>query len=148
MFTSNNVYNEVLSNLFNGFGDLFKAVSPNEKETKGARIYTDIQEFCDRYELDMELPGFSKDEIKIELKNGYLNVIAKHEVKTEDNAEERTFISRERYTGTRSRSLYLGNYVQKEQIRASFNNGILKLTIPKDALVPKDSEETSISIDD
>ena len=51
MFTSNNVYNEVLSNLFNGFGDLFKAVSPNEKETKGARIYTDIQEFCDRYEL-------------------------------------------------------------------------------------------------
>ena len=96
----------------------------------------------------MELPGFSKDEIKIELKNGYLNVIAKHEVKTEDNAEERTFISRERYTGTRSRSLYLGNYVQKEQIRASFNNGILKLTIPKDALVPKDSEETSISIDD
>lgn len=138
-----NIYNDVLANFFNGFGDLFRFAVPAEKELNALRINTDVKENDESYDLDMELPGFDKSEVAIELKNGYLTVTATHSEEDTSN-----FIRKERYTGSYARSIYLGNDINKEQIKASFINGVLKINIPKEALLPKESEENKIEIGD
>ncbi len=92
---------------------------------------TDVRELDDSYELDMELPGFKKEEITVKLENGYLTVAA---VKTagEDAGEKKgSYLRRERYMTNCSRSFYVGEDVRQSEIRARFENGILRLSIPK-----------------
>ena len=127
------------------------------------RCTTDIKEFEDRYELDMELPGYSKEDIKAELKNGYLIVSAEHkeekveEQKADSAAEESSasekaeeqeitktnprYICRERFFGRTERSFFVGKDVAKEDIKANFVNGILTLTVPKVVKKPENERE-------
>lgn len=146
------------------------------------RCTTDIKEYSDRYVLEMELPGYKKDEIKVELKKGHLIISAEHtetknaeEVRTEAEAAETTdakdtaeaakveagqevseqkkqeaeekpkYLCRERFLGKTERSFYVGNELTKEDIKASFVNGILTLEVPKKVRKPEtDSEIISI----
>lgn len=93
---------------------------------------TDVRETDGSYEVDIDLPGFKKDEISAELKNGYLTIsAAKGLDKDEKDKKTGNYIRRERYAGSMSRSFYVGDDVAQEDIHAKFENGILQLTIPK-----------------
>lgn len=93
---------------------------------------TDVRETDGSYEVDIDLPGFKKDEISAELKNGYLTIsAAKGLDKDEKDKKTGNYIRRERYAGSMSRSFYVGDDVSQEDIHAKFENGILQLTIPK-----------------
>ena len=101
---------------------------------------TDIKEQEDGYELEMDLPGFTKDEITAELKDGYLTISASKGLdKDEQEKETGKYIRRERYAGSTSRSFYVGDAVSEEDIHAKYEDGILKLSVPKKA--PKAVEE-------
>ena len=91
---------------------------------------TDIREKDDSYELDVDLPGFKKDEIKAELKEGYLTISAAKNVNN-DEKKDGKYIRQERFTGNVSRSFYVGKNLTQEDIHAKFENGILTLDIPK-----------------
>ena len=91
---------------------------------------TDIKEKETHYEIDIDLPGFQKEEIVANLENGYLTVNAAKSTETEQKNEEGIYIRRERYAGQCSRSFYVGD-VEQHEIKAKFENGILHLTIPK-----------------
>ena len=92
---------------------------------------TDVKEHDDKYEVDIELPGFRKEDEKAELKDGYLTITALKEVKNEQKNESGKYVRRERYTGNMSRSFYVGEKVTQEEIHAKFEDGVLKLQIPK-----------------
>ena len=92
---------------------------------------TDVKEHDDKYEVDIELPGFKKEDVKAELKDGYLTITALKEVNNDQKNESGKYVRRERYTGNMSRSFYVGDKVTQEEIRAKFEDGILKLQIPK-----------------
>lgn len=93
---------------------------------------TDVQEHEDHYEVDIDLPGFKKDELSLELKDGYLVIsAAKGLDKDEKDKRNGKFVRRERYAGSLSRSFYVGESVKQEDIHARYESGVLKLSIPK-----------------
>ena len=102
----------------------------NNKTTKNL-MKTDIREHDAGYELDIDLPGFKKDEIKVELENGYLTISATKSTDNDEQNKKGKYIRRERYAGTMQRSFYVGDDVTQEDIKAKFENGILRLSIPK-----------------
>ena len=93
---------------------------------------TDVRETEDSYELDVDLPGFKKDEITMKLENGTLTVSAAKGLDKDEKDKEGKYIRRERYAGNVSRSFYVGNNVQREDIHPKFENGILSFTVPKE----------------
>ena len=101
---------------------------------------TDIREKDDSYELDVDLPGFKKDEIKVQLKDGYLTLSAAKGLDKDEQDKKGNYIRRERYAGTMSRSFYVGEDVTQEDIHAKYEDGILRLSVPKK--VPKKVENT------
>ena len=106
---------------------------------------TDIKEKDNNYIIEVDLPGYDKDNIKVEIENGYLNVTAKVD-KSNDNEEEGKYIHKERFYGECSRSFYVGDSLTEEDVKASFKNGILTLTVPK-AEQKKLDEKKYIQID-
>lgn len=92
---------------------------------------TDVHEHDEGYELDIDLPGFKKDEISLTLENGYLSVSAAKGLDEEKKDEKGKLIRRERYAGSMQRSFYVGDAVTDEDIKAKYENGVLKLSIPK-----------------
>ena len=102
----------------------------NNKTTKNL-MKTDIREHDAGYELAIDLPGFKKDEIKAELENGYLTISATKGANNDEQDKKGKYIRRERYAGTMQRSFYVGDDVTQEDIKAKFENGILRLSIPK-----------------
>ena len=92
---------------------------------------TDVKETDKGYELDIELPGYQKEDVKAQLKDGYLTVQAVKNVNNDTKNEEGAYIRRERYAGTMSRSFYVGDNVTEADIQAKFENGVLKLAVPK-----------------
>ena len=102
---------------------------------------TDVKEKKDHYEVDVDLPGFKKDEIKLELENGYLTIsAAKGLDKDETDKKTGKYIRRERYAGNLSRSFYVGENVKQEDFKASFKNGILRITVPKEEKKAKEEK--------
>ena len=100
---------------------------------------TDIVEKDGNYESSIEMPGVKKEDIQMELKDGYLNVTASHNTDKEDKDKEGRIIRKERVSGSYSRSFYVGEDIHTEDVKASFNNGELIVTVPKEA--PKKIEE-------
>ncbi len=96
-----------------------------------AIMKTDVKETENGYEAAIDLPGFKKEDVTCELKDGYLTVSATKNVDNSEKDEEGRYIRRERYTGSQSRSFYVGEHLTEDDIRASFEDGILKLDIPK-----------------
>ena len=92
---------------------------------------TDVHEQDGQYEIDIDLPGFKKDEIGLELQKGYLTVSASKNTSNEEKDEHGRMIRQERYSGSRQRSFYVGEYVTGEEIKARFEDGVLKLCVPK-----------------
>ena len=94
---------------------------------------TDVKDAGDHYELEMEMPGVEKENIKAELKDGYLTVTAQQNPNKDEKDKEGNYIRRERYAGSMSRSFYVGDAVSEEDIHAKYEDGILKLSVPKKA---------------
>ena len=150
----------MLPSIFNNnlFDDFFgfpfyddKADKKVEKKLYGRHaqnlMKTDIKELDNGYELEIDLPGFKKDEIKAELNNGYLTVSAAKGL-DEDKEDKKTgkYIRRERYAGACQRSYYVGEDITEEDIKASFEHGILTLFVPKKEAKPAEEEKKYISI--
>ena len=93
---------------------------------------TDIREHEGGYEVDIDLPGFKKDEISVQLEEGYLTVSASKAIDKDEEDKKGKYIRKERYAGAMQRSFYVGNAIREEDIRASFENGELKITFPKE----------------
>ena len=106
---------------------------------------TDVRELDNGYELDMDLPGFKKDEVKVEVKDGYLTVSAAKGL-DKDEKKAGKYIRQERYTGQCSRSFYVGEGVKPKDVSAKFEDGILKIALPK-AEQKKLPTATSVSIE-
>ena len=120
--------------LFDDFMDGF--AFPNiDKKLYGKHaanlMKTDVKEKDDTYEVDIDLPGFKKDEIQIQLENGYLTVSAAKGMDKEEKDKNGKYVRRERFSGNVRRSFYVGDKVQKEDIHPRYENGILSFAIPK-----------------
>ena len=114
---------------FDVFDDLFKDDFFKGKD-KAALMKTDIRETDNSFILDIDLPGYKKEDIKIDVTDGYLTINAK--TSSENNEEEKgKFVRRERFMGEVSRSFYVGDEVESDNIKAAFKNGTLCLEIPK-----------------
>lgn len=112
-----------------------KDFNSNKKPRQNTNNYrglmrTDVKENDNSYELDIDLPGFKKEDIKISFDNGYLNIAAKTSKSNEKDSNNK-YIRQERFYGSMSRSFYVGEDVKKNEIRAKFEDGVLKLTVPK-----------------
>ncbi|MCI6017640.1 MAG: Hsp20/alpha crystallin family protein [Clostridiales bacterium] len=92
---------------------------------------TDVREKESTYELDIDLPGYKKEEVSAKLENGYLTISAAKNENKDEQSKNGKYIRRERYSGSMSRSFYVGEGIRQEDIHAKFENGILKLSVPK-----------------
>ena len=109
---------------------------------------TDIKEHKDGYELEIDLPGFHKDEIQAELKDGYLNISAAKQLNQDEKEKESgKYIRRERYSGSCQRSFYVGDEITQEDIKAEFKHGILKMFVPKKEAKPEVEQRKFVSIE-
>ena len=145
-------------NLFDDFFNDFpfyyddRATRNTEKKLYGhnaSRVMkTDIKEHDDKYELIVDLPGFKKDEIQASLENGYLTIsAAKGLDEDEKDKKNGRYIRRERYAGSCSRSFYVGEDVEQDDIKGEFKHGILTLTVPKKEAKPAVEEKKHIAIE-
>ncbi len=128
--------------LLPGFNDMFDDFFDDSFFAPAGRVDSmrcDIKETDNGYEMNMELPGYKKEDIKIDLNKGYLNVSAASNTDKEDKDKEGHVIRRERYSGSCSRSFYVGEGLKEEDIKARFDNGELVIAIPKNA--PQEIEE-------
>ena len=114
--------------------DLFDEMFNDPFFTRGESklMKTDIKEKKDHYELEVDLPGYEKEDIKIELSDGYLTIHASMNKSVDEEEKDSKYVHKERYVGNSSRSFYVGDNVKEEDIKASFKNGTLKLIIPKE----------------
>ena len=124
-------------NLFDDFMDDMFSVDRMPVKTMPSIMKTDIKETEDQYVLAIDLPGFKKEDVKIHLKDGYLNVTASSQ--NEEEEKDGKYLRRERYTGSMTRSFYVGENLTEEDVKAKFGNGVLTLALPKEA--PKKIEE-------
>ena len=116
---------------FPDFGDLGKVERKLYGKHADRLMKTDIHEHDDHYEMDIDLPGFKKEEITLQLKNGYLNVSAAKGLDEDEQTKKGKLIRQERYSGAMQRSFYVGENVREEDVKARFEHGVLKLSFPK-----------------
>ncbi len=111
--------------------DFFGGKNPLYGKHSKHMMKTDVRETDQGYELDIDLPGFKKDEVCVQLENGYLTISTAKGLEKEKKDKKGNYIRRERYSGNLSRSFYVGDQLKQEDIHAKFENGILKLSVPK-----------------
>ena len=111
--------------------DFFGGKNPLYGKHAKNMMKTDVRETEGGYELDIDLPGFKKDEITAQLKDGYMTISASKGLDKDEKDNEGRYIRRERYAGAMSRSFYVGEGITEEDIHAKFEDGILKLSVPK-----------------
>ena len=123
------VFDDFDRNFFRGFGNIDHTLYGKHAQNL---MKTDVKETEDGYEVDVDLPGFKKDEIKVSLEDGYLTIEAAKGL-DEDEQEKKTgkYIRKERYAGACQRSFYVGDNLTQEDIKGEFKHGILKLFVPK-----------------
>ncbi len=134
------IFGENLFDDFFRFPD-FRDLDRTERKLYGRHadhlMKTDVREHENGYEIDIDLPGFKKEELNIELRNGYLTVSAAKSLNEEDKKEGK-LIRQERFSGATQRSFFVGENLSEEDIKASFNNGVLSLNVPKkEAKIPE-----------
>lgn len=143
--------------LFNDdfFDDLFEFPRIRSAEDAGRKLYgqaagglmkTDVRDKDGNYELDIELPGFKKDEISLTLDNGYLVIGASKQVNEEEKDDNGTVLRKERYSGAMQRSFYVGEGIDENDVKAKFEDGVLSLTFPKEK-EPELPEKKTIMIE-
>ena len=142
----------LMTNLFGDtfFDDFFDTVRPlpTANALGASAMKTDVKETKDGYELEMELPGFTKDEVSAELKDGYLTIKAETNKNVDEKSEDGShYIRKERYFGTTQRTFYVGENVTEQDIKAKFENGILTLRVPKNEALPEKETKKLIAIE-
>ena len=142
-----NLFDDSLSDFFD-FGRMMPQVS-SELYGKHARnlMKTDVRELDGSYELDVDLPGFKKDEVSIDLKDGYLTISASTNSNKDEKDGNGRYIRRERYAGSCARSFYVGDDITEEDIKAEFKHGILKIFVPKKDQKPAVEDKKYIAIE-
>lgn len=142
--------------LFGGFAGFpafdDAAVRKAQKQLYGHRapemMKTDVRDHNDHYELDIDLPGFSKDELSLELKDGYLLISAAKSLnRDEQDTASGRLVRQERYMGSMSRAFYVGESIKQEDIRARYESGVLRLFVPKESPQPALEEKKYIAIE-
>ena len=103
---------------------------------------TDLKEHDDGYELSVDLPGFKKEQIELQLQNGYLTITASKGLEEEEKDKKGKIVHQERYSGSMSRSFFLGEHVKEEDVKATFENGVLTLAFPKEESIKLPERKT------
>ncbi len=103
---------------------------------------TDLKEHDDGYELSVDLPGFKKDQIELQLQNGYLTISASKGIEEDEKDKKGKIVHQERYTGSMTRSFYIGEDIREEDIRATFEDGVLTLVFPKEETIKLPEKKT------
>ena len=116
-------------NHFDLFDEMFR--DPFFEGTESKVMKTDIKEKKDKYLIDIDLPGYEKEDIKMEISDGYLTVHASVNKEVDDEKEKGKYVRKERYVGECSRSFYVGENVSEEEIKTKFKNGTLTIEVPK-----------------
>ena len=117
------------NNRFTFFDDMFEDLMPRSVQFSQV-MKTDVHEKDGYYTLDIELPGYAKEDVNIDLEGGYLKVSAKHETTNDETNEKGQLVRQERSFGSCSRSFYVGDIIKAEDVRAKFENGILMINLP------------------
>lgn len=138
-----NLFDELFDDAFRPMWDMDRALYGKHAR---AVMKTDVRETDGGYELDIDLPGFKKDEVKLDLKDGYLTISAAKGLDRDEKDKQGRYIRQERYAGQCSRSFYVGDSIQPADVHAKFEDGILKLTLPK-AAQEKLPEHNTIAIE-
>ena len=120
----------LFDDFFNDFARPMKSFAGYQTPTASV-MKTDIKETKDGFELDIDLPGFKKEDVKAQLKDGYLTINAEAKKNEDEKDKDGKYVRRERYYGSCSRSFYVGEEVTEEDIKAKFEDGILKIGVPK-----------------
>jgi HSP20 family protein len=107
---------------------------------------TDVTDLGDHYQLEIELPGYDKKDIHANLENGYLTISAEKNETKDENDKEGKYVRKERYRGYCKRSFYVGDNLKEEDFQASFENGILRMTFPKDNIAARIEDKKFIEI--
>lgn len=144
MRRNRNLLSELMTDPFDAF---FNATAAPMQKMSPTLMRTDIKEKDGGYELVIDLPGFRKDDVQAELKDGYLTINAQTQSETEDKDEEGTYVRKERFSGQCSRTFYVGDDVEEDDIRAKFEDGVLKIAVPKKQEQPKLEEKKVIAIE-
>lgn len=132
-----NLLDDLMDSPFDRAFSMFR--NPEATKVQRGIMKTDIVEKDGNYELDMDLPGYNKEDVRIKLENGYLTVRASHGVKREETDTSGNYIRQERYQGECSRSFYIGEGLESKDLKAKFENGILHIVFPKEK--PKQIED-------
>ena len=117
---------------FPGFRGLGRVENKLYGDRAGRLMKTDVHEKDGQYDMDIDLPGFKKEDIKVELHDGYLQVSAVKGLNEEEKDEKGKLIRQERYSGSMQRSFYVGESIKQEDVKAKFEQGVLKLSFPKE----------------
>ena len=133
-------------NHFDLFDEMFR--DPFFEGTESKVMKTDIKEKKDKYLIDIDLPGYEKEDIKMEISDGYLTVHASVNKEVDDEKEKGKYVRKERYVGECSRSFYVGENVSEEEIKAKFKNGTLTIEVPKKDEKKELQNKKYIPIDD
>ena len=130
-------------NFFRNFGNMDRALYGKHAQNM---MKTDVKETDEGYEVDIDLPGFKKDEIQLELNNGYLTISTQKALEKDEKNKKGRMLRQERYAGVMQRSFYVGEHITEEDVKASYESGVLHLVLPKkDA--PKLPEKKTIQIE-
>lgn len=115
------------------FDDIFSFPAKTVKKVENAMFMkADVKVVGDNYELDIDVPGYKKEDIKAQLKDGYLTISAEKQEEVNNQNEDGAYIRRERYTGSCKRSFYVGEDLEIEDVKATFEDGVLKMVFPKE----------------
>ena len=134
------------NNFFDDFNDFMDFPTVTTKST-GNLMKSDVKDAGDHFELDMDLPGFKKEDVKLQLKDGVLKVSASTKRENDEKDENGKYIRRERFQGTCERSFYVGENLTEEDIKARFADGVLKVNVPKKEAKPQVEETKYIAIE-
>ena len=128
------------------FDDFFDY--PMTGRTQTAQVMkTDVKELENGYELEVDLPGIKKEDVKVKLDDGYLTISASTSQNNDEKDKKGNYIRRERFSGSYSRSFYVGDSVTENDIKAKFEGGVLTLDIPKPEALPKQEKTKYIAIE-
>lgn len=134
-------------NLLDDFFDMPMRKDFGFDHVKHNLMTTDIKEKENSYEISINLPGFKKEDVKAELKDGYLTIHAQTNTSNEEKDEKGKFIRKERYSGSCSRSFYVGDKVTEEDVKAKFEDGVLVFDVMKKEVTPAVEEKRYIAIE-
>ena len=129
------------------FDDFFFPATTYKQRNRSVAMNADVKEKKDSYEIALDLPGYDKNDVKVELSEGYLTISAKHSEDKEEKSKDERYIRKERYVGQMQRSFYVGEDITDEDIKASFANGVLNLTVPKKEAKASVPEKKYIAIE-